>query len=248
VIHTSNGPPNDVRNFVHKRVFKAATSFVTSGFNPLAAASGFLAGSPEEQKQVGRAVKLASRPAVALPTRTRGFLSRRREPTTNGAVFPSLGTTTARAVSVPRIPFVGCIPPFFDDGQGGCELDLVPGPGGGGTGANRDIGQAVMGRYGAAMVPGNMVVNRAICLPGMVVANDGLCYNKSQVSPKNRQWPPGRRPLLTGGDMRAISTAARAGARLERTTKRLQKIGLMKKPPPRQKRLMSGPTDHHHHS
>ena len=104
-----------------------------------------------------------------------------------------------------------------------------------------------MGIYGAGEVPGNMVINRAICRPGMVVADDGICYNKSQIRNSQRQWPRGRRPLLTGGDMRAISTAARAGARLERTTKRLQKIGLMKKPPPRRKLITSGPTDHHHH-
>lgn len=248
MIQTANGPPNDVRNFIHKRIKKAVGSFVTSGFNPLAAASGFLTGGGEAQKQAGRAVKLTTRPTIALPPQRRGIFSRLRTPTGN---VPSIGQNfpTPRGITVPPIPGgFGCIPPFFDDGQGGCELDLIPGPGGGGTGANRDIGQAVMGRYGAAEVPGNMVVNRAICRPGMVVADDGLCYNKSQVRNSQRQWPKGRRPLLTGGDMRAISTAARAGARLERTTKRLQKIGLMKKPPPRQKRITSGPTDHHHHS
>jgi len=90
-----------------------------------------------------------------------------------------------------------------------------------------------MGRYGAGLVPGTHVINRAVCLRGMVLGNDGLCYNKSQISNKEREWPRGRRPLLTGGDMRAISTAARAGRRLEGATKRLQKIGLMKKPAPR---------------
>jgi len=247
VIHTANGPPNDVRNFVHKRLIKAATGFVTSGFNPLAAVSGFITGGSSAQKQAGRALKIATRPPTALP------VQRRIAPPPPAFAPASIGQifrprAQPRPVTIPQIPFINrCIPPFFDDGQGGCTLDLIPGPGGGGTGANRDIGQAVMGRYGAAEVPGNLVVNRAICRPGMVVADDGLCYNKSQVRNSQRQWPRGRRPLLTGGDMRAISTAARAGARLERTTKRLQKIGLMKKPPPRQKRITSGPTDHHHH-
>jgi len=95
------------------------------------------------------------------------------------------------------------------------------------------VGDAVMGRYGAALEPGVMVINRSVCLRGMQLGNDGLCYNKSQISNKQRLWPKGRRPLLTGGDMRAVAIAARAGKALERTTKRLQKIGLMKKPAPR---------------
>jgi len=92
------------------------------------------------------------------------------------------------------------------------------------------VGDAVMGRYGAALEPGVMVVNRSICLRGMQLGDDGLCYNKGQISNKQRLWPKGRRPLLSGGDMRAISIAARAGKRLEGATKRLQGIGLMKKP------------------
>ncbi len=87
-----------------------------------------------------------------------------------------------------------------------------------------------MGRYGAALVPGGRTIVRSECIRGMIVGDDGLCYNKSQIKNSERMWPKGRRPLLTGGDMAAISKAARAAGRLERTTKRLQKIGLMKKP------------------
>jgi len=92
------------------------------------------------------------------------------------------------------------------------------------------VGNAVMGRYGAGYVPGSKLVDRAICLPGDVGGTDGICYPKKSLTNKERAWPAGRKPLLTGGDMRAISIAARAAARLERTQKRLQKIGLMKKP------------------
>jgi len=74
------------------------------------------------------------------------------------------------------------------------------------------------------------VIDRAVCLKGMQLGNDGICYNKSQISNKQRQWPAGRKPLLSGGDMRAISIAARAGRRLEGATKRLQRLGMMKKP------------------
>jgi len=217
-----NTPPNEVRGFVHKRIGRAVSGFVTSGFNPLAAVGGFLTTDTatrqqaEGEKARGRALKLSAR--GIKPSVIAGRLSGRLPP-----------ARVRRSLNPPQI-FGTCIPPFFDDGQGGCEIDLVPGPGGGGTGAMRDIGEPVMGRYGAGEIPGNMVVNRAICRPGMVVGDDGICYNKSQVRNSQRQWPRGRRPLLTGGDMRAISVAARAGKRLEGATKRLQKIGLMKKP------------------
>jgi len=102
-------------------------------------------------------------------------------------------------------------------------------------GAVVPVGDAVMGRYGAALTPGSMIIDRAVCLRGMQLADDGLCYNKSQISNKQRMWPAGRKPLLSGGDMRAISIAARAGRRLEGATKRLQRLGMMKKAtrPPR---------------
>lgn len=90
------------------------------------------------------------------------------------------------------------------------------------------VGAAVMGRYGAALEPGIMIVERSVCLPGMNLGDDGLCYNKGAITNSQRQWPRGRRPLLTGGDMRAIGIAARAGSKLDRTTKRLRALGMMK--------------------
>lgn len=87
-----------------------------------------------------------------------------------------------------------------------------------------------MGQYGAALIPGSHIIDRAVCPRGTQLGNDGLCYNKSQITNKQRMWPAGRKPLLTGGDMRAISTAARAGRRMELATKRLQKMGMMRKP------------------
>jgi len=87
-----------------------------------------------------------------------------------------------------------------------------------------------MGQYGAGMVPDVEMIKRASCLRGMVLGSDGYCYNTSQLSNKERMWARGRKPLLTGGDMAAISKAARAAGRLQRTQKKLEKIGLLKKP------------------
>ena len=91
-------------------------------------------------------------------------------------------------------------------------------------------GQPVLGQHGAGMVAGSRIVDVATCNKGMVLGDDGVCYNKRQISNKERMWPAGRKPLLTGGQMNAISIAARAGGRLELATKRLQKMGMMKKP------------------
>ena len=93
-----------------------------------------------------------------------------------------------------------------------------------------------MGRFGAALTPGSRIIDRAVCLRGMVVAIDGLCYDKRQLRNTDRMWPRGRKPLLTGGEMRAISIASRAAGRLTRTAVRLQEIGLIKKPVTRKPR------------
>jgi len=125
--------------------------------------------------------------------------------------------------------------------RGAVDVALVPSPGpvaaiqrflpGGFTGMQpQAVGAAVMGRYGAGLTPGSKIIDRAICLRGMVVGDDGLCYNRSQIKNSERMWPRGRRPLLTGGDMRAISIASRAASRLTRTATRLQEIGLIQKP------------------
>ena len=110
------------------------------------------------------------------------------------------------------------------DPRGFCVSPISP------VGAEAFGGEAVAGRYGAAFVPGSQVVDRATCLRGMQLGDDGLCYNKGQISNKQRMWPAGRKPLLTGGQMSAIAIAARAAKRVETTTKRLQKMGMLKKP------------------
>lgn len=233
--------------FVHKRLLGAAKSFVTSGFNPVAAAGGFFA-----------------RPPTAPPVRRPPPRQSVARPSERTAAGKELGRTAKFAGDMaPTTSFT----PRTLTGRGRCVLPLRPDPRTGecrlflgtqtgrddtpipsGNGARPDVfGEAVMGRYGAALAPGNMVVDRAVCPRGMTLGDDELCYNKGQITNRQRMWPAGRKPLLTGGDMRAISVAAAAGRRLERASKRLQKIGLMKKPAPRARRITSGPTDHHHH-
>ncbi len=179
----------------------------------------------EAEKQLGRAAKFGEaeiamipRPGIFGRARRRGFA-------------PTVGITP------PTIPGFGpggddCPSGTMRDPRGFCVSAISP------VGAEAFGGEATVGRYGAAIIPGSQIVDRAVCMRGMQLGDDGLCYNRGQISNKQRMWPAGRKPLLSGGDMRAISVAARAGRRLEGATKRLQRLGMMKKPAPR--RLPAG--------
>lgn len=149
-------------------------------------------------------------------------------------IIPGGSTTTTLVPSTPS----GC-----PQGQVGIPpacFDFSPGGGTSGGGMMITPGEAVMGRYGAALQP--QVVSRSVsrCLPGMVLGNDGLCYNRRDVSRTNRKWVPGRKPLLTGGDLNAIARASRAANKMKVQQKRLQKLGLLAKP--KSSRSSRGPT------
>lgn len=109
-------------------------------------------------------------------------------------------------------------------------LDLQPGGSVSGGGMVLNYGEAVMGRYGAALVPAMTSTTVHRCPRGAVLGNDGLCYNKRDLRRSDRMWVPGRKPLLTGGDLNAISKASRAAAKMKTQSKRLQKLGLLPKP------------------
>ena len=125
-----------------------------------------------------------------------------------------------------------CLPPLIRGPRGLCIAPTSP------LGASRLVGEATMGRYGAALIPGSQIVDRATCLRGMQLGNDGLCYNKGQITNKQRMWPAGRKPLLTGGEMNAIRIAARSRGRVARTAARL---GIEPKAP-RKRRAPAGHT------
>ncbi len=140
-----------------------------------------------------------------------------------------------------------CLPGTIK-GPGGLCIDpsaILPG---GDPLIQRGVG-VTMGRYGPAYEGNSRLIQRTTCLPGDLVGNDGLCYNRQSLTHKERMWPRGRQPLLTGGEMRAISVASRAAKKFERTQKRLQQIGMIKKPaqrraaaklPPHQHQITSG--------
>ena len=119
----------------------------------------------------------------------------------------------------------GGVVPFFER--------LLPG---GATGYEIPFGEGtppgapVMGQYGAGVIPGSRIINRAVCWRGMVLGNDGLCYSRKQIRNSDREWPRGARPLGTPGEMRALRIADQFAGRMDRTNERLQTLGLLKKP------------------
>lgn len=217
--------PGDRRNFVHKRIFGAiggALGGLARG-GPLGAIGGALGGFAGGG---GRA--------------------------TNGAVFDPIARGIARGqqgFAPTTITKSLACPPGFKKVLGQClEINLpFAGPPGAGIQfrPQQDFGEAVMGQYGAALEPGIRESDVRVCPRGTVLGTDGLCYNRRDIRNSERMWPRGRRPLLTGGDMRCISIAAAAAKKIEKKTKQLQSMGMLKKPSSRRQKAL--PAGHHAH-
>lgn len=181
-----------------------------------------------QRKPITDVVNISPRPRARIP-----FVMPRVAPHPISNITPAVGA--------PAMPIHRKIGGFLGLGGGGsqCLPGTVAGPGGvcmdlsaalpGGDPLFQVGVGATMGRYGPAYQGNSRMIRRTTCLPGDLVGDDGLCYSRGSLTNKERMWPRGTRPLLTGGEMNAIRVAARAGGRLERTQKRLQKMGMMKK-------------------
>jgi len=223
--------PNDVRGFVHKRIIGAVRGGLTGGFG------GAIGGFVEPQRNRGT-------------RRQRRALSRRRGGSPGGAGRSPAGLR----ITGPNRDTAGCFGGAkYNPRNDTCELPLpgflpiiqraLPGGasgfGGGGTAAGSGI-------YAPETV--DRITRR--CFPGDVLGKDGFCHAKGSIPNKEREWPRGRRPLGTPGEMAALAKAASFGRRMETTVKRMQKIGVLKKPsrgrrfspPHRQKQLAAGPS------
>jgi len=116
---------------------------------------------------------------------------------------------------------------FHRDAQGRCVKSGVIGAlqrfvPGGKTGLQpmlEDFGEAVMGRFGAALVPAQLPATRLRCPRGAVLGMDDLCYNRRDLKKSERKWPPGTRPVLTGGQVNTLREA-------QRIQHRMAKLGL----------------------
>ena len=218
--------PNDRRGILHKSFIGRAIGTAVKTFVPaIGTAVGVV-------KAARSAFRTRGRPTPARTTTARVTLAGQQGQQLGRALkFP--GTTVGGGIGLAPPQRTPCDFPMVRDSEGRCRTPTSGEFGGEQFG----VGDAVMGRYGAALEPGVKIIERSVCLAGMQLGDDGLCYNKGAISNKQRMWPRGRRPLLTGGDMRAIGIAARAGSKLDRTTKRLRSLGMMKAlPAPRKAR------------
>lgn len=244
------GRPGDVRGFVHRRIFggiKGAIGGLLGG-GPLGvlggAAKGFITAGRRPRPPVVRPVfdapilvgqrpLAAGRPSPLTLTKCPpGFVLSRSgcvptgavAPTRRRSVFQGFGEDVLRTITGREAPPMGA--------AAFAEQEV-------------EFGEAVMGQYGAGIQPGNRVQNTAVCPRGTVLGTDGICYNRRDIRNTERMWPRGRRPLLTGGDMRCISVASAAAGKLRRKQKQLEELGLLKKPTTRRRKAL--PPGHHAH-
>lgn len=176
-------------SFVHSRLARAAAGFLTGG--PAGAVGGFVGGGGRARKaEIAQSRYTPARRDIAQPF----------------------------SVGIPT-PGGFCVPPArIDPRTGKCKLfvgqyegpDVIPAP----TGTEMVVFQdAVTGAFGMpAIRPVNELRNHLTCPKAMVLGEDNLCYPRAVLrrDSRFRKWKPGTRPVLTGGEVKAISTARRA--------------------------------------
>jgi len=145
-----------------------------------------------------------------------------------GAVagFATGGAQPSEAVAVvdprTREPTVSACQSGFVWRNGRCERAgfigtaqrIIPGGETGLAFEDDGFGAAVMGRYGAALVPMQIPSSRFKCPRGSKLGRDNLCYD--HLHKNQRKWPPGTKPLLTGGEVNVLKKARRLEEKLKR--------------------------------
>jgi len=197
------------QNFVHRRLIGAAAGFFTGGIP--GAAVGFATGSAPGGP--------GATPAAMLPP-------------------PSGGPPGGPFAALPRLPGMGrrpCGSGMVRDASGQCvggtaATGAVAGGGGGGVVIGDPFGSAVMGRFGAALQPFVFPTTRLRCPRGAVLGIDDLCYNRRDLRKSERKWPPGTKPVLTGGQVNTLRKA-------QRIQERMKKLGLLGQPHSHRKKV-----------
>lgn len=218
--------PHDERGFVHRKIFAVAKS----AFETFTPVGRIISAARGRAKQLPSQVRVApaARPAAGFTGCGQGRV-----------IDPRTGQCVSRGaveIALPQMQFAGTPQP----GVIAALQRAIPGGATGRTG----FGDAIMGRYGVALEPGSMPSSRLVCPRGTVLGHDNLCYNKRDLRKGERKWQPGRKPLMTGGDLNAITKASKAARRLQSQAARLQKMGMLPKsaPPRRKKKVPQIPT------
>ena len=212
-------PLGDSRGFVHKRFIGAVGGFLSGGIT--GAVSGFVRGG-RQPTGVPPMVNVAVPQRAACPP---GFF----ETPAGGCQAVSM----PEPLSVQAQPPVRAVRPSRAAATNGVPRPEVP-------------TLAVTGQYGAGFEPSLISSEMLECPPGTILGKDEVCYNRRDLRNTERKWPRGRRPLLTGGEMRAISTAASAAKRLQKKQQQLRSLGLLKPLPKAKAPKMLAPGHHAH--
>lgn len=219
------GRPGDRRGFLHKKIFGAISTVAgllpIPGGNLVSRITGALAG-----RGGGTGTAAPCPPGFPGCPRSSRFPGLGFSPDGGGAPCPS-GTVR---VTLPN----GETPCLSRKSRMGIRQGL-----------SADFGEAVNGQFGVALEPAVRTLNIRFCPRGAVLGSDGLCYDRKTLRNTDREWPRGRRPLLTGGEMRAISIAARAAKKLGAKQKQLRSMGMLPplpKPRAAPKQLTRGKT------
>jgi len=221
-VDSFRGRPNDKRGFIHRKILG-----ILPGILPIPGVgiikdviTGIVGGGGPPPVSVGsqgfwqnKATGATSNQPGPPAPKPRAGLDRDWEWVTSAAVTP-FAPNGGNGVLGP------CQPPLMRDPLGNCTFPLSP------SGATQFGGNAIMGRFGAGVVPGSAIRDIAVCPSGMALGKDRICYD--HLPNRDRLYPRGRRPLLTGGEMRCISRASSAAKKLDRTNARLRGLGLMK--------------------
>jgi len=234
----------DESGFIHKRIFGGIKG-VIGGLpslltgNPLGLVAGGIRGFIEGDvpgTEQGCPPGFISSPAGCVPKRATIAFEPRGVP--RAGIGGALGRfrEEARRRAAPPVPGLSlqtiAPPQMFIDGGGRPSPNGIPRP---------EIPTlAVTGQFGAGFEASIVSREMRLCPPKTVLGVDGVCYNRRDLRNDERAWPRGRRPLLTGGEMRAVSTASAAAKKLQRKQKQLQELGLLPKPQRARRALLPG--------
>jgi len=251
-----HGRPNDERGFLHKSKFGKFFGGVVGTVAGIVPGVSTALGIGQTALGIGKGL-IGGAPPIACPP---GFSKTTKgcRPTQTAAGRRARGEPEPMAFRAPpELTLPGDFSGFAPTGPAPCPEGTVPDPKqrgfcvapsstfGGRSGVARDFGTAEMGQFGAGLNPAVFLTETRRCPRGAVLGSDGLCYNRRDIANTNRMWPRGRRPLLTGGEMRCISIASSASKKLQRKQKQLQDMGMLPKPSKRGRRAL--PAGHHAH-
>lgn len=229
--------PNDERGILHKRILGGIGGFISGG--PVGAAAGFFGGGKNGAPfpftgggGTGGSLPLpfnGGEPSLlnASTSTIVAFIKNNFSRLSHATLAKITGWTAAQiqatfdetVLAAAGGNGVRCEPPFIPSQNR--EFCVFPGSPAGGQ-------EFLKGRFGPAMEPSFRTVNVRDCDPGQILGKDFLCYESGAISNKERLYPRGTRPLLTGGEMRAIAKASAAESKIRTVAARL---GVCPKPP-----------------